>query len=413
MKKALFALLLTMAAVVSAWSQPKVAVLDAVIPQNMDPSVISPATDKIIEKLVQSNRFTVLDRANIESVLKEREFQVSGMVSDQDVVTAGKYLGADFVVVVKISKVGDTNFISGKMINVKTGVIVSTTSAQGEGKLAVLIGLAGQVGEALSGGSAAPEPKVATPPPEEPRVVAPPPEEPVAVAPPPQETKPVQPTARFTGGQPAETFIGLGFFFNGDTWKEKDETGSYSYTETRKLNLLTLNMQIIAVKYMQLGIGFSWFTSGTREWDNTSPLNLGSSDGPKDYYKDYTMSWLDLNWMLRLPIKLGSSMALVPMAGVEYDINMSLKDADGNDLKSSLPDDAKSDLNHFYFQIGGGLQIDIGNVVLYPEFIYGFKIKSTVDTDRETYQKTTGNWSTSEVSEGKMDIGLVVGFKIN
>lgn len=137
----------------TAWSQPKVAVLDAIIPQNMDPSVIVPVTEKIVERLVVSGRFTVLDRANIDSVLKEREFQMSGMVSDQDVVTAGKYLGADFVVVAKVQKVSDTYFVSAKMINIKTGVIANQTSAEGEGKLSALIDLASQVGEVLSGGA--------------------------------------------------------------------------------------------------------------------------------------------------------------------------------------------------------------------------------------------------------------------
>jgi hypothetical protein len=119
----------------------------------MDPSVIVPTTEKIIERLVVSGRFTVLDRANIESVLKEREFQVSGMVTDKDIVTAGQYLGADFVVVAKVSKVADTYFISAKMIAIKTGVIANQTSAEGEGKLSTLIDLAAQVGEVLSGGA--------------------------------------------------------------------------------------------------------------------------------------------------------------------------------------------------------------------------------------------------------------------
>ena len=210
MKKAFFALLLTTFAFVAAWSQPKVAVLDAIIPQNMDPSIQGPATEKIIEKLVQSNRFTVLDRANIEGVLKEREFQVSGMVSDQDVVTAGKYLGADYVVVAKLSRVGDTNFISGKMINVKTGVIASQTSAQGDGKLSVLINLAGQVGETLSGGSSTP------PPAEKEVVVTPPPEAPVVPEAPAQKEI-VQPPAD-PKGPLTENFIAFGFFYNSDTW---------------------------------------------------------------------------------------------------------------------------------------------------------------------------------------------------
>jgi len=43
----------------------------------MDPSVIIPITEKIAERLVVSGRCYVLDRANIDSVLKEREFEVS------------------------------------------------------------------------------------------------------------------------------------------------------------------------------------------------------------------------------------------------------------------------------------------------------------------------------------------------
>jgi hypothetical protein len=153
MKRAILAATLAVMALAAAWSQPRIAVLDAIIPQNMDPSVVVPVTEKVAERLVVSGRFIVLDRANIESVLKEREFEMSGMVTDQDVVTAGKYLGADFVVAVKVTKIADTYFISAKMINIKTGVIANQTSAQGEGKLSTLIDLASQVGEVLSGGA--------------------------------------------------------------------------------------------------------------------------------------------------------------------------------------------------------------------------------------------------------------------
>jgi hypothetical protein len=404
MKKALFTLLFAMTALVIAWAQPKVAVLDAIIPQNMDPSVISPATDKIIEKLVQSNRFTVLDRANIENVLKEREFQVSGMVSDQDAVTAGKYLGADFIVVSKISKVGDTNFISGKMINVKSGVIVSTTSAQGEGKLAVVISLAGQVGEVLAGG-------VATQPPAQGQdvVVAPPPVEVVPESPPPAETQVVTPPrASRSGGGAASNFIGVGFFINSNSWKEKDEAGGYSYTETDKYSLSSLQFSVVASKYLQLGIGMTWFNSGTYEWENTSTGYSGSGD----LMPDYTASWMDISMLFRIPIRMGSTMALVPLFGFEYDINMSLKDSSGNDIKSLLTDEARASLNKFYLQVGAGIQIDVGNIVIYPEFIYGFKVKSQLDKDTETDAVVNRGWSTSKVSEGKLDFGLIVGFKI-
>lgn len=153
MKRALTVALATALAAL-AWAQPKVAVLDAAIPKNMDPSVIVPVTDKITEALVGSGRFTVLDRDNIDSVLKEREFQLSDMVSDQDAATAGKYLGADFVVVVKVQRLSDTYYVSGKMIAVQSGVISKQSSAHAPGDIATLIDLSEQVGSALSGNTA-------------------------------------------------------------------------------------------------------------------------------------------------------------------------------------------------------------------------------------------------------------------
>ena len=403
MKKALFALLLTAFAFVAAWSQPKVAVLDAIIPQNMDPSIQGPATEKIIEKLVQSNRFTVLDRANIEGVLKEREFQVSGMVSDQDVVTAGKYLGADYVVVAKLSRVGDTNFISGKMINVKTGVIASQTSAQGDGKLSVLINLAGQVGETLSGGSSTP------PPAEKEVVVTPPPEAPVVPEAPAQKEI-VQPPAG-PKGPLTENFIAFGFFYNSDTWSSDWTYSSYEDLYKRKLNFGTVQLEAVVAKYIQLGIGYSWFTSGT--WTEDNP---DGTKGSGDLLKDYTISYIDFNFLFRIPIRLGqSNLAFVPMAGFEYDKNLSYKDANGNDLKTGQSTEFTDWLNHFYFQIGAGLQIDAGNVVICPELIYGFKINSQYDTDWGNYVTQTlySGYGDTSVSEGKLDLGILVGFKLD
>lgn len=159
--------LIACAAAGALWAQPKVAVLDAVVPAKMDQSVVEPVTEKIIERLVVSGRYTVLDRSNISQVLKEREFQVSGLVSDEEITEAGKYLGADFVVVVKVQQVTDTFFLSSKMIAVKTGVIANQASKEGEGKLSVLIRLAEQVGDVLAGGTvlapaaAEPSPKTA------------------------------------------------------------------------------------------------------------------------------------------------------------------------------------------------------------------------------------------------------------
>ena len=57
-------------AAVAVPALPKVAVLDAVIPETMDKSVVVPITDKIAEQIVASRQYSVLDRANVEQVLE-------------------------------------------------------------------------------------------------------------------------------------------------------------------------------------------------------------------------------------------------------------------------------------------------------------------------------------------------------
>lgn len=136
-----------------AFALPKVAVLDLSVQKGIDPSVIAPVTESVMEEVVGSRAYVVLDRAYIEQVLKEKEFQLSGMVSDTQVAQAGQYLGADYVVAGKIQLVGDTYLVVAKMIEVRTGVIVAQTSEQGEGKLAVLLGLGHAVGKKLAVGS--------------------------------------------------------------------------------------------------------------------------------------------------------------------------------------------------------------------------------------------------------------------
>jgi TolB-like protein len=387
MKRVILAASILVIAAATLWSQPKVAVLDAIIPQNMDPSVVVPVTEKIVERLVVSGRFTVLDRANIESVLKEREFQVSGMVSDQDVVTAGKYLGADFVVVAKVQKVGDTYFISAKMINIKTGVIANQTSAQGEGKLSTLIDLAAQVGEVLSGGAV------------------------TAVSSTGGQndiSKPVEPQKekkhRAASPMTSTNYIGVGGTYSLDVWDVKASDSLYQYTKSYSWDFGSGSLTYSG-KYFQLGVGYVASLSGKYAWNNTW---TGLSDSGKI---TATQSFLTFSGLLKYPIYLGS-LTFFPLGGIEYDLNLSYKDSSGNDLKALLDSTGKDSLNLFFLQIGAGVEIKLGALILCPEVIYGWKIPSKADTDYESYLKSVGGWSAATVKETKFDLGLIVGFAL-
>ncbi len=136
----------------AVFSVPQIAVLDAVLAPGIDPAAALPVTDKIIEELVNSGKFTVIDRANVDQILREKEFQLSsGIVRNEEVRQAGEYLGADFVVVANASRVGSTYVISAKMIDVVTGEIAVQASTEKQGKIDVLLEIARIVGKQICG----------------------------------------------------------------------------------------------------------------------------------------------------------------------------------------------------------------------------------------------------------------------
>jgi TolB-like protein len=157
MKRTFLIILTLLAAGYALGAQnPKIAVLDATIPKGFDASVIVPITENIMEELVKSKKYTVLDRNNITAIFKERDFQLSGEVTDTDISKAGKMLGADFVVVSKMQQVGDSYFLTAKMINVTSSVIAGQASCTRNGVLTILLDMAHLVGWSLATGEKIP-----------------------------------------------------------------------------------------------------------------------------------------------------------------------------------------------------------------------------------------------------------------
>jgi basic membrane protein A and related proteins len=148
-----FLIVLLVCAILPLTAAPKVAVLDITAEKGIDTAVVVPVTESIMEEIVTTRAYVVLDRAYIEQILKEKEFQLSGMVSDSQVAQAGQYLGADYVVAGKVQLLGDSYFLVSKMIEVRTGVIVSQSSTQGKGALVALVDMAHSIGKKLVSGA--------------------------------------------------------------------------------------------------------------------------------------------------------------------------------------------------------------------------------------------------------------------
>jgi TolB-like protein len=86
--------------------------------------------DELEYRLVIAKKFTVVDRKTLDTIRSERNFQMSGEVSDQSAVSIGNMLGANIVITGSITGAGNTQRLTLKVLDVKTAQIISMAREQ-------------------------------------------------------------------------------------------------------------------------------------------------------------------------------------------------------------------------------------------------------------------------------------------
>jgi hypothetical protein len=82
--------------------------------------------DELEYRLVESNKFKIVDRKTLDTIREEQNFQLSGNVSDESAVSIGYMLGAGIVITGDISGTGTSRRLTLKALDVQTSEIVST-----------------------------------------------------------------------------------------------------------------------------------------------------------------------------------------------------------------------------------------------------------------------------------------------
>jgi len=108
-------------------------VVEEGIPRGATLGILSMASDDkelaefVIEELtyllVNTRKFTVVDRKSLDSVMAEQRFQMSGDVDDNTAVSIGKMLGASIVITGTVGGSGSTRRLSVKALDVTTARI--------------------------------------------------------------------------------------------------------------------------------------------------------------------------------------------------------------------------------------------------------------------------------------------------
>jgi TolB-like protein len=84
--------------------------------------------DYLIAQIVESGKFTVIDRTQRNTILMEQEFSVTDCVEESCQLNIGKMLAAKYIMVGSIGKFGDMYILNTKFINVETGETIKTSS---------------------------------------------------------------------------------------------------------------------------------------------------------------------------------------------------------------------------------------------------------------------------------------------
>jgi hypothetical protein len=93
-----------------------------------DPNEAAFYLNELTIQFVNSRRYTVVDRNDIDKVLTEQNFQMSGYVDDEAFVSIGKFIGATVVVTGSITGTGAQKRLTIKAIDVLTSEILAMVS---------------------------------------------------------------------------------------------------------------------------------------------------------------------------------------------------------------------------------------------------------------------------------------------
>jgi len=82
------------------------------------------------QRLIRESKFKLLERARLDSVLKEQKLGMSGVIETETAVRAGNLAGARLLVMGNVSQIGKNYQITAKLVDTETSDIISVNIAE-------------------------------------------------------------------------------------------------------------------------------------------------------------------------------------------------------------------------------------------------------------------------------------------
>ena len=91
--------------------------------RSVPPAIGDSVTDFVQTSLYETGKFNMMDRKNVQKILKEQMFQKTGCSSTDCAVEAGRILNVSNMVLGSVSKLGQRYVISLQLVDVEQGKI--------------------------------------------------------------------------------------------------------------------------------------------------------------------------------------------------------------------------------------------------------------------------------------------------
>lgn len=109
-----------------------IAVVD-LVPQGLSAAEAVVLSDQLREEFIKTGAFSVIERGQMEEILKEQAFQQTGCTSSECVVEIGQLIGVDKIASGTVGKVGSYFVISVRIVDVRSGRVLVNESEKIKG----------------------------------------------------------------------------------------------------------------------------------------------------------------------------------------------------------------------------------------------------------------------------------------
>lgn len=130
----------------------QVAVLEFQTTGGLEKNEVSTLTNRFRNMLVQTKTFDVVEREKMNDILKTQDFNISDACNTSEcAVQVGQLLGVEAMIAGDIGKIGNLYTIDLRIIDVATGKIIRSETADHKGDIEGLLGAMGTIANAFAG----------------------------------------------------------------------------------------------------------------------------------------------------------------------------------------------------------------------------------------------------------------------